>query len=105
MNNFLNLIEDNVASERREDKESRVLTEIAFIDGPLSPISVTLEMKIEKEGQKRGIEDSIEAPSPNPGASRSIEVIVKHETGNCEAKHELNNLEIGDGAFPGRTET
>lgn len=58
-------------------------------------------MKINKEGQERGIKNRIEAPAPNPGASGSGEVVVEHETRNCEAEDELDDLAVGDGALPG----
>lgn len=49
----------------------------AFVGG-VPPVSITLEMKIKKKGQKRGVEEGIEAPAPNSGASGGGEVVVEH---------------------------
>lgn len=62
---------------------------------------ITVEMKMKKEGEKRGVEESIEAPSGDTGATGSGEVVVEHESGNGEAEEELENLAVGDGALPG----
>ena len=64
-------------------------------------------MKIKKKSQKRSIENSIEAPSLHPRASTTTgsEVIIKHETGDGEAEHELNNLAVGNNAFPRRSDS
>jgi len=65
-------------------------------------------MKIKKKSQKRSIKNSIEAPSFHPRASTTSagsEVIIKHETGDGEAEHELNNLAVGNDAFPRRSDS
>lgn len=59
-------------------------------------------MEIQKQCQKRGIENGVEAPTPEPGASVSGEVIVEHPTWDRKAEHELHNLEIRDQALPPR---
>jgi len=67
-------------------------------------VSVTLEVKINKKGEKRGVEERIEAPAPNSGAARGGEVEAEHEGRNREAEEELENLAVGDGALPGGAE-
>ena len=64
------------------------------------PIGITLEMKVNEEGQKRSIENRIEAPTPHPGAPGPVEVVVEHETRHGEAEQELHDLAIGDDPLP-----
>jgi len=71
--------------------------------GGVLPLSITLEMKINKKSQKRGVEEGIEGPAPNSGAARG-EVVVEHKGRNSEAEEELENLAVGDGALPGGAE-
>lgn len=76
-----------------------------FIVAFVLNISITLEMKIKKKSQKRSIENSVEAPSLHSRATntRSREVVIKHDTGGGEAEYKLNNLTVGDGALPRRS--
>lgn len=57
-------------------------------------------MKIKKKRQQRGIEDGIEAPSPDSGAPRPGEMQVQHPTRNRKAENELDYLAVCDGALP-----
>lgn len=62
-------------------------------------------MEIKKESEKREIKNSIEAPTVEAGASRSEEMVIEHEERDSKAEQELQDLAIGDEAFPGRSNT
>lgn len=47
--------------------------------------TVTLVMKVNEQNKKRSVENDIENPTPNAGASVTGEVIIKHNTQNDEA--------------------
>lgn len=68
---------------------------------------ITVEMKIKKKSEKRGIEECIEAPTVYPGASsrmRRRKVVVEHQNRHREAKQELHNLAIRHDALPPRSD-
>ena len=68
----------------------------------LPPPSVILGMKINEEGQKRSVENGIEAPTPDPGAPESGEMVIQHPNRHQKAKHELHNLTVGHPSLPPR---
>lgn len=57
-------------------------------------------MEVNEQAQKRGIENDIEAPSPNPGTARSGEVEVQHKPQNDEAGVKLQDLALRKGLLP-----
>lgn len=57
-------------------------------------------MKINKKRQKRSVENGIEAPTPNSGATRPVKMQVQHPTRNRKAEHELHDLAVRDDPLP-----
>lgn len=88
-----------------QHKEKTNLRGFAFIHTIVDPIfllllPITLAMKVKKQVQKRGIENSVEAPTPNPGAPGSVKMQIQHPTRNRKTEHELHDLAVRHHPFP-----
>lgn len=57
-------------------------------------------MEIDEKSQKGGVENGIETPTQESGATRPGKMVIQHHTGDHEAEDELYNLTVGDQNLP-----